>query len=109
MIDNAADIKEAIAKAEEAGMYEVYAAHLSKIMEVYAADVAGKWYLANVKEERESEPDKNGKTKVKAVTYQMLILAESLADASKRLEAEIKQGYDMASYALRETKIDDVL
>lgn len=114
LIENAADISEALTLATTHGMYDVFAIHLSKFAEVIgdtaeAREMGERYYKATVKEEREEVSEDGKKRRVKRVTYQMLVSSDSVENASKAVRAHLEQGYDLMTCAVAETKIDDVL
>lgn len=114
LIENAADISEALTLATTHGMYDVFAIHLSKFAEVIgdtaeAREMGERYYKATVKEEREDVSEDGKKSRVKRITYQMLVSSDSVENASKAVRAHLEQGYDLMTCAVAETKIDDVL
>lgn len=108
VIEDAQDIVEAIKVALDNGMYEIYAVHLSKVKEVIGGS-DGHWYRATLKEERIEEQQNGKKPKVKTVTYQMLVRADDFKKASAILDEQIAQGYDLVTYGMTESHIDDII
>lgn len=108
---------EAVNDATSRGMYDFRAVHLSKIMEVFNNDKGGKWYRASVKEERERLPDETqpeGTTPRKtggviAITYDVLVKADDVAEASAFVKKQMEQGYDFTLSSVKEARIDEVI
>lgn len=114
VVEQAEDIADALKCVTEKGMYEVFALSLSRVKEVFPNAGKRTWYKATVKEERmmemASEADKKPRpAKVRKVTYQVLVQADDLNDASKFLKSQLEQGYDFEMSGLVETDVDDVL
>ena len=110
VIENVADVAEALKAATENGMYEVYAICLSRIKEVFKNEGKRTWYKATIKEERIGEADGTTRPpKVRKVTYQVLAQADDLNEASRFLKSQLEQGYDFEMSGLVETDIYDVL
>lgn len=117
IVEDAADIAEAMKAALDRGMYEIYAIHLSKVKEVFERS-GGVWYKASVKEERQPEPTqgdtpegmtpRRAASKPQKVTYEIMIKAVNLNDASEFVKEQMRQGYDFEVSSLRETKVDDI-
>ena len=117
IVEDAADIAEAMKAALDRGMYEIFAIHLSKVKEVFERS-GGVWYKASVKEERQPEPTqgdtpeemtpRRAAFKPQKVTYEIMIKAVNLNDASEFVKEQMRQGYDLEVSSLRETKVDDI-
>lgn len=116
IVEDAADIAEAMKAAIDRGMYEIFAIHLSKVKEVFER-TGNVWYKATVKEERQPEPPANtpegttpkrAASKPQKITYEIMIKAASLNDASQFVKEQMAQGYDFEVSRLTETRVDDI-
>lgn len=110
VIENAADVAEALQTATDNGMYEIFAIFLSRVKETFPNQGKRTWFKATIKEERMVDAGRQqSRTKVRKVTYQVLTQANDLNEASRYLKSQLQQGYNFEMSGLVETDIDDVL
>lgn len=111
LVENAADIEQAVQLGHEAGLDEIYAAYLSKIKECFTAEASGitpcdRYFCATAIVIYPSEKE-GGKPKKQR--YKMLFEADSLVQATEVSEKQLMQGYDMESVSIAETSFDGII